>query len=147
MSVIIPWGDVSTAFYSTGIPNIEVYTAVPGAKTDDLGRIGTIAKLLKWSWTQHLVKKFVEYTITGPNENERNADEAELYGDVADGSGRRISMTMVTPNGYSLTFVSAISSMERVLADEVAPGAQTPSLAFGCDFALELPGVRCTEPA
>ena len=25
----IPWGDVSTAFRSTGIPNIEVYMAVP----------------------------------------------------------------------------------------------------------------------
>src|SRR6478672_3396790 len=27
--VTIPWGDVATAFYSTGIPNIEVYTVVP----------------------------------------------------------------------------------------------------------------------
>src|SRR4029077_2442530 len=25
----IPWGDISTAFYSTGIPNIEVYMAAP----------------------------------------------------------------------------------------------------------------------
>lgn len=147
LSVIIPWGDVSTAFYSTGIPNIEVYTAVPGVKADDLGRMGTIMKFLKWSWTQRLVKKFVEYTVTGPSEAERNADESELYGDVTDASGRRLSMTMVTPNGYSLTFLSAISSLERVLAGEVEPGAQTPSLAFGCDFVLDLPGVHCTEPA
>jgi short subunit dehydrogenase-like uncharacterized protein len=27
--VTIPWGDVSTAFHSTGIPNIEVFTVVP----------------------------------------------------------------------------------------------------------------------
>ena len=27
--VTIPWGDVATAFYSTGIPNIEVYTVLP----------------------------------------------------------------------------------------------------------------------
>src|SRR6185437_4045090 len=27
--VTLPWGDVSTAFHSTGIPNIEVYTAAP----------------------------------------------------------------------------------------------------------------------
>src|SRR5918911_4546585 len=25
----IPWGDVATAYYSTGIPNIEVYAAIP----------------------------------------------------------------------------------------------------------------------
>ncbi|MGC4001861.1 MAG: saccharopine dehydrogenase NADP-binding domain-containing protein [Pirellulales bacterium] len=28
-AVTIPWGDVSSAFHSTGIPNIEVYTVVP----------------------------------------------------------------------------------------------------------------------
>ncbi len=27
--VTIPWGDVATAYYSTGIPNIEVFTVVP----------------------------------------------------------------------------------------------------------------------
>ncbi|CAM4496393.1 MAG: hypothetical protein LEGION0403_FIIPPAGN_01689 [Legionella sp.] len=26
LATTIPWGDVSTAFYTTGIPNIEVYT-------------------------------------------------------------------------------------------------------------------------
>src|SRR5678816_1924557 len=29
LGVTIPWGDVATAYYSTGIPNIEVYTVVP----------------------------------------------------------------------------------------------------------------------
>ena len=27
--VSIPWGDVASAFYSTAIPNIEVFTAMP----------------------------------------------------------------------------------------------------------------------
>ena len=25
----VPWGDVSTAFYTTGIPNIEVFVPAP----------------------------------------------------------------------------------------------------------------------
>src|SRR5436190_9875943 len=29
LGVSIPWGDVATAFHSTGIPNIEVYTVAP----------------------------------------------------------------------------------------------------------------------
>src|SRR5215212_4808316 len=29
IGVTIPWGDVSTAYYSTGIPNIEVYSIIP----------------------------------------------------------------------------------------------------------------------
>ena len=28
----IPWGDVSTAYHSTGIPDVEVYTRVPRAQ-------------------------------------------------------------------------------------------------------------------
>lgn len=147
VSVVIPWGDVSTAYYSTGIPNIEVYTAVPRANVDDLKRVGTYTRFLKWRWAQRLAKKIVERTVIGPNELERDADASELYGDVTDPSGNRLSMTMTTPNGYSLTFVSAITSVERILAGNVEPGAQTPSLAFGSDFILDLPGVQCTEPA
>jgi len=30
-AMTIPWGDVSTAYYSTGIPDVEVYTAAPAA--------------------------------------------------------------------------------------------------------------------
>jgi len=105
------------------------------------------AKFLKWRLVQRIVKRIVEYTVIGPNEVERDADSSELYGDVTDPSGKRLSMTMTAPNGYSLTFVSAISSVERVLAGDVEPGAQTPALAFGSDFVLDLPGVQCTEPA
>ncbi len=31
MAVTVPWGDVSTAYYSTDIPNIEVYMTFPAA--------------------------------------------------------------------------------------------------------------------
>ena len=33
--VTIPWGDVATAFYSTGIPNIEVFTVVPPSASEN----------------------------------------------------------------------------------------------------------------
>ena len=29
----IPWGDVSTAYHSTGIPNIRVYSATPPSRS------------------------------------------------------------------------------------------------------------------
>jgi hypothetical protein len=51
-------------------------------------------------------------------------------------------MTMQTPEGYSLTAEAALECARRVLAGDVAPGAWTPSLAFGPDFAGTLPGVR-----
>ena len=33
-AVSIPWGDIATAWRSTGIPNIEVYMAVPRSARD-----------------------------------------------------------------------------------------------------------------
>lgn len=147
LSTVIPWGDVSTAYYSTGIPNIEVYTAIPKGQLDQMQSTQTITRILKWKWTQRIAKRLIEFAVVGPDDAQREADATELYGDVSNAAGERVSMTMNTPNGYSLTFDSAVTCTERVLAGEVAPGAQTPSLAFGSSFALKLPGVSCTNPA
>jgi len=41
MAIAIPWGDLATAWFSTGIPNIETYVAVP--------RVAAIAsRALNW---------------------------------------------------------------------------------------------------
>ncbi|OQB36604.1 MAG: hypothetical protein BWY09_01884 [Candidatus Hydrogenedentes bacterium ADurb.Bin179] len=60
-------------------------------------------------------------------------------------AGDCLSMTMTSPNGYSLTFDSAITAMQQVLAGTVKPGAKTPSMAFGSSFVLGLEGVRVIE--
>lgn len=147
LSVAIPWGDVSTAFHSTGIPNIEVYTTIPKSQRGLLSWVNRFSFLFRLEVMQNLLKRLVERNVVGPDESERNRDTVNLYGDVADSSGHRLAMTMQTPNGYSLTFDAAVSSMERVLAGDIAPGAQTPSLAFGNTFVLGLKGVSHTPPA
>lgn len=43
-AVLVPWGDVSTAYYSTGIPNIEVYMALPTL----LRRLMVLSRYLGW---------------------------------------------------------------------------------------------------
>lgn len=40
-----------------------------------------------------------------------------------------------------MTAVAAVTCIEKVLAGAVAPGAWTPSRAFGADFVAGLPGV------
>jgi short subunit dehydrogenase-like uncharacterized protein len=46
-AVTIPWGDVYTAYVSTGIPNIEVYMSVPPA---------TVARLRRLRWALPLLR-------------------------------------------------------------------------------------------
>lgn len=144
LSVVIPWGDVSTAFYSTGIPNIAVYTAIPPGQLEQLRSSSNFLNLLRLKWAQRLAKYLAGRFVKGPDESQRLTDSSELYGDAANSSGSRVAMTMTTPNGYSLTFESAITCAERVLAGDVAPGAWTPSLAFGSAFVTELSGVQCS---
>ena len=45
-AMTIPWGDVYTAFVSTGIPNIEVYMGVPPVTAQRLRRLRWLAPVL-----------------------------------------------------------------------------------------------------
>ena len=45
-AMTIPWGDVYTAYLSTGIPNVEVYMAVPPATIKRLRRLRLLGPLL-----------------------------------------------------------------------------------------------------
>jgi short subunit dehydrogenase-like uncharacterized protein len=142
--VSVPWGDVSTAYYSTGIPNIMAYMSLPPAMV----RASRLASKAGWVLgsraVQWSLKKLVELTVHGPDAQQRNEGRTEVWGEVRNPAGRRVSGTLTTPNGYSLTADGALRSVERVLAG-VEPGALTPSRAFGADFVETLDGVTVHE--
>ena len=141
LSVSIPWGDVSTAYYSTGIPNIELYTAMPEDRLQLVRLMRYLAPLVRLRPVQRLIKNQIAQTVKGPTEAERLADTSELYGVATNGAGERKEIWMSAPNGYTLTFDAAVSAAERVLEEEGFAGAYTPSQAFGADFAGTLEGV------
>jgi short subunit dehydrogenase-like uncharacterized protein len=43
--------------------------------------------------------------------------------------------------GYTLTAMTTLAAVRRVLDGQARPGFQTPSRAFGADFVLDAPGV------
>jgi hypothetical protein len=49
---------------------------------------------------------------------------------------------MKAPEGYTLTALTALAAVERVLGGGVPVGFQTPGRAFGPDFVLSVPGVE-----
>ncbi|MCP4641882.1 MAG: NAD(P)H-binding protein [bacterium] len=144
-AVVISWGDVSTAYYSTGIPNIEVYMGAGRKQVRQLKMFGRFRWLLRMGIVQRWLKRAVERNIQGPTDEERASDRSQLYGDVTNAAGDQIAIAMETPNGYTLTVDSSLRAVERILAGEVRPGAMTPSMAFGAEFVLELPGVECGD--
>ena len=137
-TVTIPWGDVSTAFHTTGIPDIRVYTAVkPGAvKWMRLSR--HLGWLLRRESVRNLLRHRVDRGRPGPDPGRREASRSLVWGEALAPDGMRAAARMQGPNGYSFTAVSAVAIARRVLEGAARPGFQTPAGLFGADFALEL---------
>lgn len=139
--VTIPWGDVSTAYHSTGIPNVEVYLAVPAAMGIAMRLSRHLGPLLGSPPVRSLLLAWVRSGSAGPSAEVRSRARAVLWGEAADeGSGRAVAR-LRTPEGYSLTALTSLAIVERVLRGEAPPGFQTPSRAYGADFVLEIEGV------
>jgi short subunit dehydrogenase-like uncharacterized protein len=135
----IPWGDVYTAHVSTGIPNIEVYLAVPPKVS------ARVARMNRWRWLlaiapiKRLIMRRIERQTPGPDEKRRAGTHSRIWGEVSNEAGQSISGELHTPNGYDLTVDAAVSISSRVLdSHDSKSGFFTPSLYLGATFILEL---------
>jgi len=144
-AVTIPWGDVATAYYSTGIPNIEVFAGVPEKQIAKMKISGFMRWLLGLAPVQSFMKSQIARRIKGPTDEQRARDEMYIYGEVRDDAGHKVAMRLRTREGYTLTAESGVKATLRVLESRLAPGAYTPSMAFGADYVLELEGTRLSS--
>ena len=139
-AVSIPWGDVSTAWHSTGIPDIVVYAAASPRAIRRLRRIGRFRRVLGWGIVQALLRGWVDRTTTGPDEDARRRGSSQAWGEARNARGQAVRGSVTGPEGYTLTADAAVRSAERALAG-IPAGAWTPSGAFGATFVTELDGV------
>ncbi|MEJ2384998.1 MAG: saccharopine dehydrogenase NADP-binding domain-containing protein [Xanthomonadales bacterium] len=141
-AVTIPWGDVYTAWVSTGIPDIEVYLSMPPAGIRRLRRLRYLQPLLGTSWMQSLLRRRIEARVRGPDATLRAQSGASIWGEARSADGRAVSATMTTPNGYDVTVTASLGIAERLLGGDAEGGYYTPSLLMGADYAAGLPGVE-----
>lgn len=141
LAVTIPWGDVFTAFISTGVPDIEVYMSAPPSAIMRMKRLRMVKPLLSMQWVQNMMKRRVERSVTGPEVGERQNTEMQLWGEARSADGRSVSATMTTPDGYDVTVSASLGIVEYLLKKDVEGGFYTPSLLMGADYATQLPGV------
>jgi short subunit dehydrogenase-like uncharacterized protein len=138
--VAIPWGDVSTAFATTGIANIEVYIPMPRAAAIGSQLIGKLGGLMGSAPVQRFLKARVDARPAGPTDDERASAFTLLWGEAKNAAGASVVTRMKTAEGYTLTAEAAVRIAERVLAGEAQAGFRTPASVFGADFVLSLPG-------
>lgn len=137
----VSWGDVSTAYHSTGIPDVRVYTELPrgaartGRIAARLGRVPVLRGALPW------VVRRVAGLASDPSAETMANTEAHLWARASTADGRSVTKRMRTPNTYALTADSVVRVAQRLAAGDVVHGALTPSQALGAAFALTLDGV------
>ncbi len=138
-AVTIPWGDVATAFYSTGIPNIEVFTVAPPSAV----KMMKASRYLGWLLASGPIQKYLQKKIPpgGPSDEERASGKTLLWGGASDSDGNSVEARMQAPEGYTLTALAALNISQKILDGNFTPGYQTPAKAYGADLVLEIDGV------
>jgi short subunit dehydrogenase-like uncharacterized protein len=144
-AMTIPWGDVSTAFHTTGIGNVRVFSAASPRAIRRLRRIRPLLPLAGRPWIKRRLQAWVARRVKGPDEEARRTGRVYLWGRVAAPDSRAVSATLETPDGYALTALAAVECVRRVLAGAPGPGAWTPARAFGPELVAGLPGVGVGE--
>ena len=141
-AVTIPWGDVYTAFFSTGIPNIKVYMGLPEKVINGM----KWGKYFGWLMRSEFVKKRARAKIiagkAGPSDEQREKATTYLVGTVTDKNGKSLTSTIQTKEGYTLTAMTAVDIASRIASGNFKPGFQTPSLAYGKDIICEVSGAQ-----
>jgi short subunit dehydrogenase-like uncharacterized protein len=141
LAVAISWGDVATAYYSTGIPNIDVYMPISSSGLRMLRLSGKLGMLLNRRLViqglQWLVGKFVR----GPRNALRKDVHIIVWGQVSQRAGKMAEMKISVPDGYGFTAILAVTSVLEVFKKKNLRGALTPSQAFGAEYVMQFNGV------
>ena len=138
----IPWGDVSTAYFTTGIPDIESYTGI----SPKIYRLLKLQSLFNWmlriKFIRNIIQKKINKRPAGPTDEERSKSSSLVWGQVTNAAGLSATATMSGPDGYTLTAHGSLLIAQKVLQNHFLTGYQTPASAYGENLVLEIPGVK-----
>ena len=127
----IPWGDLATAYHTTGIPNIETYMAMPPSAI----RMAKLGNYLGWlvrsKTVQRLLISRINKTLTGPSKTVRQRARSLVWGRVSNAAGQSEEARLTCPEGYTLTAEMALIITKKVLDGHWKPGFQTPAGLYG----------------
>jgi len=137
-SMTIPWGDISTAYRTTGIPNIETFTAIPPKTYDFLKWRKLFNPLLKLNFVKSIIRKKILSRPPGPDEQMRNKARSYVWGKVWNKQGDTQTVNLDLPEAYALTAKTTALIAKKMVEGQVFQGYQTPAGAYGADLILEI---------
>ena len=139
LAMTIPWGDVSTAWYTTGIPNIEVYVPASAKLIKRLRQMNTARPLLGMWPVQKLLKVLIGQRVEGPSAEKREARPTHVWGQAVNAEGELRTARITTANGYTVTVYGSLEVVKHLLDNPAEGGAYTPSKLIGKELLHRLP--------
>jgi short subunit dehydrogenase-like uncharacterized protein len=140
--ISVGWGDVSTAYHSTGIPNVTVYMSFPESMVRTMRMTRYFGLLLYTRPVKNYIKWLIgKILVSGPSRAQNENGFSLLIAEVTDGK-QTFRAKMRTPEAYYLTSLTSVEIMKRILSSEFKPGFQTPSKVYGADFILQFKNVE-----
>jgi short subunit dehydrogenase-like uncharacterized protein len=140
----IPWGDVSTAGFTTSIPNITSYTAIPRSVYTALRFQRMFNWLLRTNFIRNILRARIKQRPAGPDETSRKKSSSLIWGEVVNAGNKKLAHTISCADGYTLTALSSLLITRKVLSNDFKPGYQTPAACYTEKLILEIPGTNGT---
>jgi short subunit dehydrogenase-like uncharacterized protein len=140
-SVAVSWADVFTAYYSTGIRNIEAYFAASFASRALYQVSAGVADTMQLAPARTLIDAIASVLPEGPHEDRRRIERCVLLCEAEDSWRQRRCVRLATPDGYSFTAEAATAIAQRILQGDFTSGFQTPAKVYGADLVLDFEGV------
>lgn len=139
LSVGISWGDISSAFFSTKIPSIEVFSGTSKEQVSKIRKMNKLSFLLKSKIVKNFLKAKIDKKPDGPSDERRVEARMYLWGRATDGTKAK-EARLSTLDGYTLTAKASVLITQKILSGDFKIGYQTPSTAYGHDLILEIEG-------
>jgi short subunit dehydrogenase-like uncharacterized protein len=141
-AMTIPWGDISTAFTTTGIPNIETFAGASKFVYYLMKLQFLFNPILRAKFVKNLIQKYVDDMITGPNESHFQNGKSLIYGKVTSANGEVVEGRIETLEGYRLTAEASVLITLKILELKGISGYKTPAGLFGHELILEIEGSK-----
>ena len=138
----IPWGDISTAFTTTGIPNIETYTGMAPKVYRILKLQWAFNWLLRTNFVRNIIRKKIKAKPAGPSDEQRKKSSSMVWGEVSNAAGKTLNAAISCLDGYSLTAHSSLLISKKILEGNFKPGYQTPAGCYGEHLIMEIPNSK-----
>lgn len=138
----IPWGDLFTAYHTTGIPNIDTFTAVPKKVYNLMKFQGCFNWLLRSEGIRNIIRRKINQAPAGPDERMLEKGKSLVWAQVKNAGGKIEEVRLEGPESYLLTAIGTLIVASKIVNGAFKPGYQTPAGCFGEDLVLEIPGVR-----